>query len=97
MAKTSTTTRTTIWLPSQTGPGASVPGLFYFMNKIQRIAATLGIPAEEITKAERKAIAKTKDPAEVCRILCVEVDGNVQYVRKAMKRPKKVVYYAYAA
>lgn len=69
------------------------------MNKIQRIAATLGIPANEITKAERKAISKTKSAAEVCRILAIEVDGNVQYVHAAMQRPKKhkPSGYAYAA
>lgn len=70
------------------------------MNKIQRIANCLGIPANEITKAERKAIGKAKSAAEVCRILAVEVDGNVQYVQAAMKRPNKVrkeTVYAYAA
>lgn len=69
------------------------------MNKIQRIAACLGIPANEITKAERKAIGKAKTATEVCRILAVEVDGNVQYVQAAMKRPKKSkeTVYAFAA
>lgn len=67
------------------------------MNKIQRIAATLGIPANEITKSERKAIGKAKTATEVCRILAVEVVGNVQYVQAAMQRPKKETIYAYAA
>ena len=67
------------------------------MNKIQRIAATLSIPANEITQAERNAIGKAQTAAEVCRILAVEVNGNVQYVQAAMKRPKKITVYAYAA
>jgi hypothetical protein len=69
------------------------------MKKIQRIATTLGIPANEITKAERKAIQKANSATEVCRILGVEVAGNVQYVQAAMKRPKKkkTQVYAYAA
>ena len=60
------------------------------MNKIQRIAKALGIPANEITKAERKAIGKAKTATKVCHILAVEVDGNVQSVQAAMLRPKKV-------
>lgn len=69
------------------------------MDKIQRIAKCLSIPANEITKAERKAISKAKSAAEVCHILAVAVDGNVQYVQAAMERPKKkkVIGYAYAA
>jgi len=66
------------------------------MNKIQRIAKALGIPASEITQAERKAIGKAKNATEVCRILAVEVDGNVQYVQAAMKRPKKSKAHVYA-
>ena len=67
------------------------------MNKIQRIANCLGIPANEITKQERKAIRKATSAAEICRILQVEVAGNVKYVQEAMKPIQKEVVYAYAA
>lgn len=62
------------------------------MRKIERIAKSLSIPPEEITKSERIAIKKATSGIEVCRILQVDA-CNAPYVERAMRKPTYAYVY----